>query len=71
MAAIGGLAPDTTYHFRLVAENSGGVAYGDDQTFTTAAHGEPPETPLLRSGPGKTSPRSACAERPPVEYEMA
>jgi hypothetical protein len=35
--AIGGLAPGTTYHFRLVAENSGGVAYGDDQTFTTGA----------------------------------
>jgi hypothetical protein len=37
--AIGGLAPGTTYHFRLVADNSGGVAYGDDQTFTTEARG--------------------------------
>ena len=36
-ASIGGLAPETTYHFRLVAENSGGVAYGGDQTFTTEA----------------------------------
>jgi hypothetical protein len=45
VAAIGGLAPGTTYHFRLVAENSGGVAYGDDQTFTTAAEGEPPKPP--------------------------
>ena len=32
-AAIGGLVPGTTYHFRLVAENSGGVVYGGDQTF--------------------------------------
>ena len=38
-AAIGGLAPGTTYHFRLVAENSGGVVYGGDQTFTTEARG--------------------------------
>jgi FG-GAP repeat protein len=36
-AALDGLAPGTTYHFRLVAENSGGVTYGDDQTFTTEA----------------------------------
>jgi FG-GAP repeat protein len=36
---IEGLAPGTTYHFRLVAENSGGVVYGADQTFTTEARG--------------------------------
>ncbi len=35
--AIGGLAPGTTYHFRLVAENPDGVVYGGDQTFTTEA----------------------------------
>jgi hypothetical protein len=45
-AAIGGLAPGTTYHFRLVAENSGGVDYGGDQTFTTAATTTPPKPPL-------------------------
>ncbi len=39
-AAIGGLAPGTTYHFRLVAENSGGVAYGGDQTFKSEAPSE-------------------------------
>jgi hypothetical protein len=36
-AAVGGLAPGTTYHFRLVAENSGGQAYGADMSFTTLA----------------------------------
>jgi hypothetical protein len=34
---IGGLAPDTTYHYRFVAESSGGgPVVGPDRTFTTA-----------------------------------
>ena len=53
VAVIEGLAPGTTYHFRLVAENSGGVTYGDDQTFTTAAHDEPPKPPCCGPDPGK------------------
>jgi hypothetical protein len=36
-AALAGLAAATTYHVRLVAEGSGTVSYGVDQTFTTAA----------------------------------
>jgi hypothetical protein len=32
---IAGLQPDTTYHYRLVAKNSAGVAFGADRTFTT------------------------------------
>ncbi len=32
-----GLAPGTTYHFRVVAQNSSGTSTGADQTFTTAA----------------------------------
>ena len=43
-SAITGLAPNTTYHFRLVAMNAatlfGGTTYGADATFTTAA--DPP-----------------------------
>jgi sugar lactone lactonase YvrE len=35
--AISGLQASTTYHFRIVAENSEGVAYGKDETFTTIA----------------------------------
>jgi phosphodiesterase/alkaline phosphatase D-like protein len=30
-----GIDPDTTYHYRLVASNAGGTAYGEDMTFTT------------------------------------
>ena len=30
-----GLAPSTTYHYRLVASNSGGTSYGSDMSFIT------------------------------------
>jgi hypothetical protein len=36
---IEGLQPGTTYHYRLVASNSAGVAEGADRTFTTIAAG--------------------------------
>ncbi|MBL7085727.1 MAG: carboxypeptidase regulatory-like domain-containing protein, partial [Candidatus Cloacimonetes bacterium] len=32
---ITGLSPDTTYHFRAVAETPGGIVYGIDKTFNT------------------------------------
>jgi hypothetical protein len=34
---VKGLAPSTTYHFRIVATNATGTSYGGDRTFTTAA----------------------------------
>jgi NHL repeat len=34
-----GLQPDTTYHFRVVAANAIGPAYGPDETFTTQQAG--------------------------------
>jgi hypothetical protein len=34
-AALAGLAPGTTYHFRLVASNANGATVGRDATFTT------------------------------------
>ena len=34
-ADIGGLAPATTYHYRLVARNAKGVTRGADRTFRT------------------------------------
>jgi hypothetical protein len=44
--ALGGLNPDTTYHYRLIATNSGGTTEGQDQTFTTNAAGAPGSSPL-------------------------
>jgi hypothetical protein len=34
-ASVTGLAANTTYHFRIVATNSGGTSQGSDKTFTT------------------------------------
>ncbi len=36
---LSGLQPDTTYHFRVVAANATGPAYGSDETFTTQQAG--------------------------------
>jgi hypothetical protein len=45
VATLSGLKPATTYHYRLVAANSGGVAKGADRTFTTAPPPQPTPTP--------------------------
>lgn len=37
-----GLQPGTTYHYRLVAQNSIGTSVGEDRTFTTLAPGAIP-----------------------------
>jgi Bacterial Ig-like domain (group 1) len=39
--SLSGLAPSTTYHYRLVASSSAGIAYGGDQTFITLSAGTP------------------------------
>ncbi len=36
-ATLSGLAPSTTYHYRVVAANSEGTTAGEDRTLTTAA----------------------------------
>src|SRR5438105_4920970 len=36
-AAVTGLSPNTTYHFRIFAKNAGGPSTGADQMFTTTA----------------------------------
>ncbi len=41
-ATITGLAPGTTYHYRLVASNGDGTAYGADRTFVTLPGSAPP-----------------------------
>jgi LPXTG-site transpeptidase (sortase) family protein len=35
--ALGGLLPNTTYHYRVVGQNSTATSYGVDRTFKTAA----------------------------------
>ena len=37
LATVGGLAPATKYHYRVVAENDAGVTTGPDRVFGTAA----------------------------------
>jgi len=34
-----GLAPQTTYYYRVVAQNPNGTSYGDIKSFTTSAYG--------------------------------
>jgi hypothetical protein len=55
-ATLGGLSPATTYHYRIVATNSGGVTYGADQSFTTTGSTtpapSPASTPQPAPGPG-------------------
>jgi hypothetical protein len=41
-ASVSGLSASTTYHFRIVAMNSHGTAFGADQTFTTRSATGPP-----------------------------
>ena len=54
-AQLSGLTPDTTYHYRLVAANSGGAATGADATFTTAGATAPSARTSGANGVGKVS----------------
>jgi streptogramin lyase len=55
---LAGLAPDTSYHFRVVASNCGGctegTTYGPDRTFTTAP------APLAVTGPAQSVQQSSA-----------
>lgn len=42
---VGGLLPQTTYHFRAVATNASGTTTGEDQAFTTPAAPPAPANP--------------------------
>ena len=52
-ATVGGLSPATTYHYRIVAANPGGVTEGSDRTFTTTVT---PAPPPATQPPGTTPP---------------
>jgi hypothetical protein len=56
-ATVSGLASGTTYHYQLVAANSGGTAVGADKTFNTTGPADPVVTLKTSSDPvtfGKT-----------------
>jgi hypothetical protein len=40
--AISGLQPGTTYHYRIIANSTTGIAAGEDKTFTTPGTSPPP-----------------------------
>jgi hypothetical protein len=46
-AALSGLTPNTTYHFRVLASNGGGTSNGIDQTFTTLPSPPTSRTPSV------------------------
>jgi hypothetical protein len=65
VAAVSGLAPATTYHYRVVATNGVGVTQGPDQTFTTTpavAGGGGPPPPHCK--PGFVNRNGRCVKRP-------
>jgi hypothetical protein len=53
IAGAGGLAPNATYHYRLLAHSAGGTTYGADQTFTTPPAINASLTPPLTLTPVK------------------
>jgi hypothetical protein len=65
-AQLDGLAPSTTYHFRLVAFGFHGFARGDDMTFTTAAAALPTPTPPAQPSPSPSTTFSLTPAGPPV-----
>lgn len=68
--ALTSLSPGVTYHYRLVAANANGPAYGDDESFTTPAatistFGPPPENTLdlIASGTKAAPKRTTRAQK--------
>jgi methylglyoxal synthase len=51
-AALTGLAPGTTYHYRLVVTSAGGTTHAGERTFTTTTAATPPPPPPPPPPPG-------------------
>jgi hypothetical protein len=58
------LAAGTTYHYRLVAANTGGAGYGPDETFTTLGEGCEANAALCPALPGLSVPASVAIVPP-------
>lgn len=43
---IDGLIPNTTYHYRVIAQNNDGTSYGDDKTFQTQIQEDTSDTKI-------------------------
>jgi phosphodiesterase/alkaline phosphatase D-like protein len=74
-AGLQGLAPGTTYHYRLVAASSFGTTYGADQTFTTpvfagSALGAPPLSALVQSRPRSPPPAASARGEAPTRAQQ-
>lgn len=52
---LSNLSPSTTYHFRVVGQNTAGIGYGSDTTFNTSAPGAANCSTLSATGTGSTS----------------
>ena len=61
---LGGLSPNTTYHFRVVGQNSAGTTNGSDQTFTTLCFNAITVTNANDDGAGslRQAVANACAD---------
>ncbi|MFH0878375.1 MAG: C1 family peptidase [Lentisphaerota bacterium] len=58
---ISGLVAETTYHFRIVATNTGGKSAGADRSFVTAAI--PPAAPVVITDPASDITNTAATLR--------
>ena len=61
--SLAGLQPATLYHYRLIATNTAGTTYGEDQTLTTT--GTPPTTTPFT---GYTVPTTPAVNAEPINF---
>lgn len=69
-----GLSPDVRYHYRLIAQNSSGIAAGADRTFKTTGHPLPvgqtdPASAITTSGATLNGTVDPNGHRTPTEFQ--